>query len=163
MGPTRREKDNAMTNGFGMAQSNPSKYQFVNITPSRGHDAATQKLIRKHVMKDIGKARRRKKGPLQYVFVLRDDSDSALIHEDPTKITVTDTKGVERSGVLDNAPYPTDPNVSRAIVGSSASPISTIGTRLAGPTTMLGAGRVDPFAAYPIKMNRNLHGLIDHC
>lgn len=32
-----------------------------------------------------------------------------------------------------------------------------------GPTTILGAGRVDPFAVYPIRMTRDVHSILDQC
>jgi hypothetical protein len=33
----------------------------------------------------------------------------------------------------------------------------------ASPTTILGAGRVDPFQTFPIEATRDTHLLIDHC
>jgi len=30
------------------------------------------------------------------------------------------------------------------------------------PTSILGAGRVNPFAQYPIEMDLHMHGLVDH-
>ena len=148
--------------------TNSSTFQFVNLSGS-GQDAdqETKTLIRKHVMKDIGKARRRKKGPQQFVFDVQVPSDT----DEPTaNLPASEMHGqstgrseiFDRDIVLANALISSHANISPISVPIPRSELKRFDGVVPSPVTMLGAGRVDPFATYPIKMTPRLRGLVDH-
>ena len=131
-----------------------------------GRSKETQAKIRKHVMKDIGKARRkvgRKEKILQFTLELPEKlenlEDSRAIAT-PKTVERPDSHATSRISHAIGAllPVPVDVETEflahQQSVGRQAGPISTI--------ERVWTGRMDPFMKYPIEMNSRTLQLIDH-
>lgn len=166
-------------------------YVFIPFTTPKTKNPETQRIVRQHVMRDIGKNRRsstriRPRKPVQYNLQLRyvETAADPLFHTSPLSTLVH-----HHAGMQDQWPHQvkattsTDSNSAIAKQG----PCDTIAVvrrvrNQEGPhlwidevsqstlpealkktaISRFGAGRNDPFIKYPIEINPRTHALIDH-
>ena len=160
-----------------------SDYIFITGTKPGITDRNTQTIIRRHVMRDIGKARRstkhhRGRKPLQYELVLR-SGDTQV----PTTWKAASTSVLASYNLKMQVPLPhsTKPLLVAALAGTTLpSPeedrVATLTlardsenhqaslsyAEAEGPVSRFGAGRMDPFVKYPVNINARTRALVDH-
>lgn len=167
----------------------PEDLVFITQTGSIVKRKDQQRLVRKHVMKDIGKLRRKPKtnekpNSLRFDLEIPDSFGHLDIHviprmEEVDEITFS-TDGVSLPSVYDGSMHDSDeseklsPPVAYTMQAGSShgtevmrQPQSIDGgrhrTALASPRIeRLWTGRMDPFIHYPIKMTHRTLQLMDH-
>lgn len=130
-----------------------------------------QSKIRKHVMKDIGKARRketRRGKPLQFTLEVPDSLEDLCglpvvedldLVEQPTQPRILEESVPP---VNQNFPFIFNPGASEDSVRPSIKPHATYPTHVISSIERVWTGRMDPFINYPIEMDRRSLELIDH-
>ena len=127
----------------------PAKFQFVTVTSSAPElSAESRYLIKKHVMKDIGLARRR------------------YVPEEPHRrpgATKPSTSSLSRKSSSDSSKS-LSPAENRAATQSpdDLEPVSYPNPHSPKPGTILGAGRIDPFESFSVPSNAEVDILVDH-
>lgn len=144
--PEIRLKYSTKSASDNSAAPNPPRFQFIHSTPTaKGRVVGNSStVVRKHVMRDIGKARRRTRV---------EDAD----------VGVGSTGAGPEGGVeLQDA----DKRGSTSKSGSNALVTTIVGLgdlSLPSPVSLLGAAtHIDPFNAYPIRMDRGSFELVDY-
>jgi hypothetical protein len=176
-GNTSREDPGLYTSPHGQP-----RFQFITVSnPPSNKDPATKTAIRKHVMGEIGRARRlpnrRRKLLTVPLFV---PSQDQWVHPPSYSNDVEgdETSASDRHQDLENKrhdsriTYHSPNNVGR--FDSFHGPLHTEKTDgdihgpliptevLIGKLCWLGAGLLDPFTQYPLKMGRSDHALVAH-
>lgn len=114
------------------------KYAFITSTPfySAKEKKETKTLVRKHVMRPFMKQNRPKR-----VSELKNIAPRVSVDASPLQPLISPTN---------EEPADTDPEYEAPISSQTNSMI------------LLGNGRVNPFEAWPIKMNMQEHELVHH-
>jgi len=156
-------------------ESSPSLVFVTQTGPgSTITDNAVKTQIRKHVMKDIGKARRTRVRPLKPISweISVEVPDSAGSQDEVEGIVHDIAPRPPVNHVFFNA---AEANSQESIPNVTISAFSPLGHQQGDPNQMqppvrqnlqaiyrLGGGRMDPFVKYPIEMNHRARQLIDH-
>lgn len=165
-------------------QEEPGKqavFAFVNATGPIARDAGVQRSIRKHVMRDIGKSRRKdtkSRSP--------DSKPNSPPQSTPTTIVVeaspdfwNSVQLVRRTKRALNCADPSCDAVTHACVSSHDDcsnsekesevmfcddhlPAVNAQNETAPQMDRFSGGRIDPFIQYPIEMSRGVRKLVDH-
>jgi hypothetical protein len=150
--------------------SSPGLIFITQTGPKKNKEAQSQ--IRKHVMRDIGKARR-KEGkrvlPIRFTLEVPDSLESlgvpsAVELHDP--VPLLDQPGIPWESfpsVTQDAFVPSESGGPRAEVEPSIQQAASLVKSLVVPSVeRLWTGRMDPFLRYPIKMDKRSQQLMDH-
>jgi hypothetical protein len=157
------------------------RFQFIAVSgPPSGTDAATKKAIRKHVMGEIGRARRlpnrKRRKPLTIPLVVPSNEEWSRLQSPADGVELDQTSSIidqdlenrrhnsrtiyylprivgRAEGIHRPSRTKTENNILDSWIPTEA---------LIGTFCWLGAGSVDPFAKYPFEMRRSDHALVAH-
>ncbi len=173
--PFRIQVNNS--NGVKMPASH-SNLHFVNLSkPNEGKDEETRRAVRTHVMqqyiqkKRLREKRRERQTPFERTPRLR--CKCPTIQAVPQAFDTSSNWQTRDIGIC---PTCCGRRWSMTDTGSDHSSGSILADqqavtryssqerwRMDHPATVLGAGRVDPFAVYPVEAQPYMHDLLDHC
>ena len=158
-----------MSKPFTPLPADELRFEFINVeTSGKSNDTATQKAVKKlvhrHVMRETGKARRRKKNFPVLVYrswaLDRKAAGRNCSFGGETDMGFGDARNVQGGVEYSSSTSSTSDNAFSELLGSQSNL-----SRLASPNPVmiLGGGRTDPFANYLTNMNLNTHELVGHC
>jgi hypothetical protein len=158
------------------------RFQFITVSnPPSAKDPTTKTAIRKHVMGEVGRARRlpnRRRKLLTVPLFVPSQGQWACPPSYSNKVDVDETSAPDRHRDLETKRHHSHITChSPSIVGRADgfhSPQHTEKTgggihgpwipteALIGKLCWLGAGSLDPFTRYPLQMSRSDHALVAH-
>jgi hypothetical protein len=171
------------------AQEGKPAFAFVNVTgpvTKTTKSRSTMRLIRKHVMRDIGRSRRANEAPtvpgpsaMRQVPVIEDRTPAGQLIWDPYSSPRCCYTGCSNPG-----PYAVQPFINVLLPGTpliycyehrnslaNAAITQTLDEALqieiqrvvnAAQISKLGSGRIDPFIHYPVEMTPRIRRFVDH-